>query len=357
MNQKTEERPMNLTEDRPPRNTSGLTEDRLHKRLNISFLVVFLLLLFGCSRETFVYDKAATFDELHQSIAKYSASIESRQIAWDEIGDKYRTEVAENLNETAYFALLQEMLLEFRDPHVWMFAPFDTLYSIEHLGYTKNYVESVTARYLTQVEQHSPQIQSGMINDSIGYLFCADFKGDVAANNEIYRQVFTKFSDTKGLIIDLRVNDGGSVYNAQNLLAKLTNEQRLWHTTQNRTLTGFDEKYEWYIEPDPEIYYAQPVVVLNGRFTISAGERFAVGATLLENVTIVGDTTANTQGSVMGREMLNGWTYTLTFEKCLAPDGMNYAGIGVPPDYFIAAENAILGGQDLILERGLELLE
>lgn len=98
-------------------------------------------------------------------------------------------------------------------------------------------------------------------------------------------------------------------------------------------------------------------MVINGRYTISAGERFAIGAKQLDNIRIIGDTTSNTQGSVMGREMLNGWKYTLTFEKCLDPNGVNYAGIGIPPDDYISPENALVNNVDLILEKAIEFLE
>lgn len=261
------------------------------------------------------------------------------------------------MTEVEYFATISKLLLEFRDPHIWLLTPFDSMYTIEHLEYEINYSTSLTNTYLSDLEIHSPKITSAFINDSLGYLFCADFKGNEEFNNDIYTSVFNRFSETKGLIIDLRINDGGSVYNAQNLLNKLSTERTLWHTTQNRTLNGFDDKFEWFIDPDPNLTYLNKVVVLNGRFTISAGERFAIGAKLLDNLTIIGDTTANTQGSVMGREMINGWKYTLTFEKCLAPNGTNFAGTGIPPDEYINFNNSISDNKDYILERAIEILE
>jgi len=311
----------------------------------------------GCSKEVFDYSKLEAFDDLHKSVSKYSASIESRDINWDSLGTVYRVNISEEMLEQEYFETISNLLREFRDPHVWLLSPTESMYTIEHLGYERNYSESITNPYLSNIEMHNNEISSAFINDSIGYLFCADFKGDREINNNIYSSIFTKFSNTKGLIIDLRINDGGSLYNAQNLLSKLSNQRFLWHTTQNRTLNGFDEKFEWFIEPDPDIFYPNKVIVLNGRFTISAGERFAIGAKLLDNLTIIGDTTANTQGSVMGREMLNGWGYTLTFEKCLSPNGVNYAGIGVPPDEYINFDNSISDSKDYILERAIELLE
>ena len=319
--------------------------------------LIILLLIAGCSKEVFDYSKVETFDELHKSVSRYSASIESRNIKWDSLGIEYRATISEEMTDQAYFETISELLQKFRDPHIWLLTPFESMYTIEHLGYEKNYNESITNTYLSDIEIHNTKITSAFINDSIGYLFCADFKGNEKINNEIYTSVFSKFSDTKGLIIDLRINDGGSVYNAQNLLSKLSNQRILWHTTQNRTLNGFDDKFEWFIEPDPNIFYPNKVVVLNGRFTVSAGERFSIGAKLLDNLTILGDTTANTQGSVMGREMLNGWKYTLTFEKCLAPNGINYAGMGIPPDEYIDFDNSDLKNIDSILEKAIELLK
>jgi len=319
-------------------------------------IIISVFLISGCSKDTFNYNKLEAYDDLHESIARYSASIESRNINWDSLGSVYRPIISENMTESEYFEEVSELLKEFRDPHVWLLTPLDSLYTIDHLGYTKNYNAALTDTYLNNIEKHNTQIISAYINDSIGYIFCADFKGDEHTNNEIYTTIINKLSNTKGLIIDLRINDGGSVYNAQNLLNKFADSKTLWHTTQNKTLDGFDEKHEWYIEPDKVATYPNNVVILNGRFTVSAGERFAIGAKLLDNLIILGDTTANTQGSVMGREMLNGWKYTLTFEKCLAPNGVNYGGLGIPPDEFVSYGSSILDNRDYLLERAIEIL-
>ena len=111
------------------------------------------------------------------------------------------------------------------------------MFTIDFLGYKNNYNDSLlNNKYLTDVKSHNSVIKSGFINDSIGYLACKDFQGDLSNNNQIYISALEKLKDTKGLIIDLRFNDGGSVYNARNLLNKFTSRQVLWHTTQNRTL-------------------------------------------------------------------------------------------------------------------------
>ncbi len=318
-------------------------------------ILISVILFLGCRSNNLEYSKKEAFDELTQSVSRYSASIDSREINWDSLVEHYDSRVNEDLSEKEFFELIMDMLLEFRDPHVHLISSFDTMYSIDYLGYSRNNDELVTSQYISNIVTHSTNIKSGYINDSLGYLFCSDFKGDLNINNDIYESIISQFSETKGLILDFRVNDGGSVYNAQNLLNKFTAQRTLWHTTQNRNLNGFDDKYEWYLDPDPVIFYPNKIVVLNGRYTISAGERFAIGAKILDNIEIVGDTTSNTQGSVLGREMINGWKYNLTFEKCLDPNGINYGGKGIPPDHLINSNNAFINNRDNVLEKAIKL--
>ncbi|MEM6966877.1 MAG: hypothetical protein AAF573_19085, partial [Bacteroidota bacterium] len=149
-------------------------------------IIIILLLFVRCSKDVFDYNKLKAFDDLHSSISRYSASIESRNINWDSLGIAYRANISEGMTEREYFETISKLLQEFRDPHIWLLTPFESMYSIEHLGYEKNYDEAITNNYLSGLEVHNSKIKSAFINDSIGYLFCADFEGDEELNDEIY---------------------------------------------------------------------------------------------------------------------------------------------------------------------------
>ncbi|MEQ9168435.1 MAG: S41 family peptidase [Fulvivirga sp.] len=322
----------------------------------LSFLII-LLFLVSCQEQVDPSNKLAVYDELCTSIAKYSASIEARNVNWDSLTLAYRLSISNSLSEDEYFEIVGELLRNFKDPHVWLIAPKQSMYTIDYLNYERNFSkELILSQYIEQLATYNSSIFTGMISGSIGYVFCANFKGDVTATNRIFSDIIERFENTKGLIIDLRINDGGNVYNAQNLLNKLTQKRSLWHTTQNKTKNGLDRPYEWHIEPDNTSNYKNKVVVLTGRYTVSAGERFVIGAKLLDHVTIVGDTTANTQGSVMGREMLNGWQYTFTFEKVLDAKGVNHAGVGIAPDCYIPSNETIIKNNDQAIERAIEII-
>ncbi len=325
----------------------------------LNYLICCLLLCTACNKASNEpYDKVAAFEDLWSSFNRYSASIDARNLDWSGLRAQYLPLVNNDMSATAYFELMSQFLLAIRDPHVHLISPTRAMYTIDYLNYRRNINFNLTEQnYLQSVERHSASIVSATINDSIAYLYASDFKGDRETVAAIYKEIIQKQQSKKALIIDLRENDGGSVYNAQSLLNRIAPERKLWHTTENKTLGGFDEKFNWYFEPTTPSFKNKKIIVLIGRYTISAGERFSIGANLLDHVTTLGDTTANTQGSVMGREMLNGWKYTLTFERCLAPDGTNYGGVGIAPDIYVPTLSLDLNTEDALLEKAIELVE
>lgn len=289
-------------------------------------------------------------EDLCESLERYSVSIWRPGIDYQEVKTEYLSASTSEMSETAFFNQTKDFLLHFSDPHIWLNAPFEDMYSIDYLGYTKNInFTTIVHHYLENIQYHTSSIVSGTINDSIAYLCLFDFKGD---NSELYHSIIDGFSDKSGLIIDVRDNNGGNVYNAQSVLNKLADEKKLWHSTQNRTTNGLDDPYWWYIEPEDEPF-TKKVIVLTGRYTISAGERFVLGANTLSHVINIGDTTANTQGSVMGRELLNGWKYSFTFEKVLDANGASYEGIGISPDIYFQSNILDFSTSDPILEEAL----
>ncbi len=57
-----------------------------------------------------------------------------------------------------------------------------------------------------------------------------------------------------------------------------------------------------------------------------------MGFRVLPNVTVVGDTTNGAQSKLIGRELANGWFYSMATQKVMLGDSLSYEGIGLPPD-------------------------
>jgi C-terminal processing protease CtpA/Prc len=77
----------------------------------------------------------------------------------------------------------------------------------------------------------------------------------------------------------------------------------------------------------------------------------------LPNVTIIGDTTNGAHGTMIGRELANGWFYSLVPQKVELFDGKSYEGTGLAPDvYSKNAMEEINSGIDKTLEKAIDEL-
>jgi carboxyl-terminal processing protease len=98
--------------------------------------------------------------------------------------------------------------------------------------------------------------------------------------------------------------------------------------------------------------------VLTDRYTISAGERSVMAFKTLPNVTLMGDTTNGAHGTMIGRELANGWFYSLVPQKVELFDGKSYEGIGLAPDIPVKNQlSEIESGTDKILQTAIEIFE
>ncbi len=78
----------------------------------------------------------------------------------------------------------------------------------------------------------------------------------------------------------------------------------------------------------------------------------------LPYVTVLGDTTNGAHGTMIGRELANGWFYSLVPQEVELSDGKSYEGIGLAPDIYIQNTPAeILAGSDKVLELAIDKLK
>jgi C-terminal processing protease CtpA/Prc len=71
----------------------------------------------------------------------------------------------------------------------------------------------------------------------------------------------------------------------------------------------------------------------------------------------MGDTTNGAHGTMIGRELINGWFYSLVPQKVELYDGQSYEGIGLAPDVYV--KNSLIdieNGIDQTLEEAVDAL-
>jgi len=190
--------------------------------------------------------------------------------------------------------------------------------------------------------------ESCFILDSIAYLSFNAFK---PASLDHVLSKLEKVNRSKGLIIDLRGNDGGSIEAMKRLLGRFVSERKKYGTYINR-----NEQNEDFIDPiNPK--YQGKVVLLVDEMSISGAENMAGIVQQFHIGKVIGNQTPG--------QMLWGNGYLLNDSIALAipiykleyPNGFNIENNGVKPDIEIELKRTdLLQGRDTQLEKAIEYL-
>jgi C-terminal processing protease CtpA/Prc len=190
-------------------------------------------------------------------------------------------------------------------------------------------------------------------SNEIGYLRYSSFMSQVT--NEDLDYMLNRYKDTKGLIIDVRENGGGNMFNIPLIMERFVEERKL--VAYSKTRNGIDhndftEPDGFYFNPYEGVRYTKPVVILIDRGSYSATTFFSLSSKALDNITLVGDTTGGGGGLPNGGQLPNGWTYRFSITQLLDLSLNNFAESGVPPDILESFDWSDLT-KDKILDRAI----
>ena len=116
------------------------------------------------------------------------------------------------------------------------------------------------------------------------------------------------------------------------------------------------EEEVWSFFPASHVV-EEPVVLLVSNKSVSAAECFAQMVMGLENVTVVGQQSASTNGTITNAWLPGRWRITFTGMKLTNPDGTDFHGIGVVPDVEVTPTAAdFAAGVDPELNAALSIL-
>jgi len=178
-----------------------------------------------------------------------------------------------------------------------------------------------------------------------------------------------KIRKAKGLIIDVRENNGGSTAIGYAIIGRLIDKPLKASVARTRqylpALRAFGrEAKSWHklgeneVRPRGEHPYSGPVIVLTGPATVSAAEDFLVPLKASKRATLVGERTAGSTGMPMFVNVGGGVQARICTKRDTYPDGSDFVGIGVIPDIEVhPTQRDITNGKDRVLEEGLAVLK
>jgi C-terminal processing protease CtpA/Prc len=237
-------------------------------------------------------------------------------------------------------------------------------------------------RWLRPIEDRQ-LMKSEWLDDDIAYVELNSFSDPsiVAQFEEFLPELYK----SKGIIIDLRHNQGGSSRTATNILQHFSSDTlwgSMWRTREHIAVYkawGYWDNKEgkdselipyyngdawhqgnnYYTIPDSGRKIDVPVVVLFGRKTGSAAEDFLVYADELEQFLYVGEPSNGSTGQPLTLEGFpGGGQARVCSKRDTFRDGRDFVGYGVQPDVMILETVAtLLDGSDPVFERGLEEMQ
>jgi carboxyl-terminal processing protease len=191
-----------------------------------------------------------------------------------------------------------------------------------------------------------PVVEAEMKEGGVGYLRLTDWTQDV---DDKISEALAELSGqgANSLIIDLRLNPGGYMDPAIKA-ADLFLRDGVIVSSRGRVV-GATQEYT----ADSEVQWDLPVVILVDRGSASSSEIFAAALRENERCVLVGETTFG-KGSIQKiYRQDDGTGVRLTIARYYTPSGASIDDEGITPDVIV--KNPVLGGQDLQLEKAIEL--
>ena len=292
----------------------------------------------------------------HNLDRKYSL-FSTKGIDWDSIYLAYRPEIHDDMHDSSLFRTMGRMILELKDGHTDIKSYYGHIEYDYTIGYRENFVPHIVkVTYLGPMEKE----QDGMlynIIDSVGYLYIGNFTTEITEGG--IQEVLDFFSDTKGIIIDVRHNTGGNDRYCKIITNHFFDQKRKVEINHFKTGPGHDDfgSIDQYIEPKNGLGISKQTIILTNRYCYSACNSFVSWMSSLPHVSLVGDTTGGGGGTPHFSELPNGWIYRYSANKSYRPDGLNMDD-GIPPDHYVTiTKRDSTRWRDTLIEYALDLID
>ena len=310
-------------------------------------------------------DPVANFEYAWNRLDRNYAQFGAKHVDWDALRRVYRAKVTPATTDEELWSVLVAMIRNLNDAHVCLQAGprrecGGLFEGVKPQGFSRDLVKS---KYLQgkATEAIKGKVTYGWLTPDVGYLHIFDFKGSPDPIYQAIDAAVAQFATARALVVDVRENTGGTGRTAEAVAGRFADTKR--HFMRARTRYG--RKHDELLPPDYRnvvpsgpSQFTRPTVLLTDRFTASAAEGFTLAMRVQPHVTVVGDLTEGAFSAQAPDRMPNGWTLWVAFHVATDHNGVNWDGIGIPPDLRIVNTAAdVAAGIDRPIEFSLDLLD
>ncbi|MEU2800951.1 S41 family peptidase [Streptomyces sp. NPDC007117] len=327
----------------------------------------------------------AAFDVFWQSFEENYPFFSAKGVDWHAVRDQYRPTVGAKTTEDELFAVFSEMVRPLNDAHVAV-QHGDSVFARVRPGTTAptGELDAKIKKFIVErdlkdagppQEFGSGRITYADLPGGQGYLRISGFGGYAGEDTSYAAQLaeLDQALDTalgkhrprrlKGLIVDLRINGGGSDALGIHIAERLTDTPYVAYSKRARNdpadPTRHTRPQPVYVIPAHGPRHTGPVAVLTGGSTFSAGETFTQALMDRPGRTFrIGQPTQGVFSDVMVRKLPNGMSAFLPNEEYLTNSGRTFDGTGLLPHLTepVFTKDEFDGKKDSAFDRAVNVL-
>lgn len=324
----------------------------------LAYFIALILIFYSCSEllvnEPESDQNMADFDAAWKITEIYYPFFEFKGINWDSLSSTFKPRALRAKGDEIY-SILYDLFRELKDGHIEIHTeggfPVNT-YVWPREQDRKAFSPSVVRSYFNKPLRLAGdnKIDYELIDNNIGYVHFSTFtKGDWIQDVD---KILDYFKYTKGLIVDIRNNSGGSSITYDYVLTRFIHEP-----IEETVFFQDGSKKSWWIYPGGDFQYRENVVILINGASFSASEIFTELMKQFPNVVVVGDTSGGGGGAAEIFHLPSGKRLKLPVKYFKRLDGEMIEWNGIIPDIVVEqTETDIEFGRDKQLEYSIRLL-
>jgi len=305
-------------------------------------------------------DFASQFDSLWNTFDREYSYFVHKQIDWSALRSAYRPRATAAADQTAFIAVVREMLGQLHDMHVVIRDPSGSTIPTYEPQWFVNWDRSVWQQYIARAGWTQGQNDWGYGSfDGVPY-FAFGSWGANSISSADFDAALERFRNAPAIILDVRMNPGGIDSLAFEIAGRFTPVPVVFGSVRFRngpSHNDFGPATMRTLNPRGPWQYTGNVLVLIGRRCASSNESFIAALGQLPHVTLVGDRTAGSTGNPGTFPLANGWSYTVSRWIEYTADNQPIEDAGISPDVIVTAGPGDFAmGRDPVLEWALKAL-
>ncbi|MFJ6137600.1 S41 family peptidase [Kitasatospora sp. NPDC092286] len=298
-------------------------------------------------------DPLSVFDRFWETFEENYPFFAAKGIDWHAVRDQYRPQIGPQTTDDDLQRIFTAMMEPLHDAHTSLARDLHGVFfglrpgtQEETPELAKRAGKAVAAQLVGPERMFGGgKLGVGELPGGIGYLRVGSF--DDYVEDGSYQQQAAELdraldallagsAGLRGLVIDVRLNGGGSDELGLRIAARLTDRPYPAYTKRARNdpadPSRFTRPQPITVRPAAAPRFTGPVALLTAGTTVSAGETFTMA--LMERsprVTRIGENTQGVFSDVMIRLLSAHWAVGLPNEEFLTRDGRTFDGPGIPP--------------------------